>query len=74
MTGTVKSFKMFLKLRRYLYRAQTPTLIMWGEQDGYAPLTHSQAYRQGIVNSSLAIIVMLLCVSGREDGIDAISE
>ena len=43
-------------LRRYLYRVQTPTLILWGERDGYIPLAHSEAYRQGIANSQVATI------------------
>jgi pimeloyl-ACP methyl ester carboxylesterase len=41
------------KLRGYLYRVKLPTLILWGELDGYVSLTHANAYQSGIVDSSL---------------------
>jgi len=44
------------KLSRYLYRVQTPTLIVWGAQDGVVSTAHAQAYRRGIVGAELAVL------------------
>jgi pimeloyl-ACP methyl ester carboxylesterase len=44
------------RLRRYLYRVQIPTLIIWGERDGLVPPGHGKAYHDGIERSELAVI------------------
>ena len=44
------------RLARYLYRAHLPALILWGERDRYIPIAHGEAFRDGIVNSELAVI------------------
>lgn len=36
------------KLRDRLHRIISPTLVIWGEHDRMVPLTHGQAYAQGI--------------------------
>jgi len=44
------------RLQRYLYRVQTPTLIVWGELDRVVPVAHGKAYREGIVKAELAVV------------------
>jgi pimeloyl-ACP methyl ester carboxylesterase len=39
------------RLLRYLYRIQVPTLILWGERDGFVSIAHGQAYHEGIGGS-----------------------
>jgi len=43
-------------LQRYLYRIRTPTLVIWGERDGFVPLAHGQAYHDGIRGSALVVV------------------
>ena len=44
------------KLSRYLYRVKTPTLIIWGAQDGVVSTAHAQAYLRGIAGAELVIL------------------
>ena len=44
------------RLHRYLYRVKVPTLIIWGEHDGFVPISHGQAYYEGIANSELVVV------------------
>jgi pimeloyl-ACP methyl ester carboxylesterase len=44
------------RLLRYLYRIQVPTLILWGERDGFVSLAHGQAYHEGIGGSEFKTI------------------
>lgn len=44
------------RLQRYLYRVQIPTLIVWGEGDGFVPVAHGKAYRDGIAKSELVLM------------------
>jgi pimeloyl-ACP methyl ester carboxylesterase len=44
------------KLLRYLYRLEAPTLIIWGERDGFVPVAHGKAYHEGIPRSELVIV------------------
>jgi pimeloyl-ACP methyl ester carboxylesterase len=44
------------RLRRYLYRVQIPTLIVWGEADRFVPVAHGKAYHEGIAKAELIII------------------
>lgn len=44
------------KLSRYLYRVQSPTLVLWGAQDGVVSTAYAQAYAQGIAGAELAIL------------------
>jgi pimeloyl-ACP methyl ester carboxylesterase len=44
------------RLRRYLYRIQSPTMIIWGERDGFVPDAHGNAYHEGIANSEFRVI------------------
>jgi pimeloyl-ACP methyl ester carboxylesterase len=44
------------QLQRYLYRVRTPTLIVWGERDGFVPAMHGQAYHKGIANSEFVSV------------------
>ena len=39
------------RLLRYLYRIEAPTLIVWGERDGFVSTAHGQAYHEGIGGS-----------------------
>jgi pimeloyl-ACP methyl ester carboxylesterase len=43
-------------LQRYLYRIRIPTLVIWGDRDGFVPLAHGQAYHDGIMGSELVIV------------------
>lgn len=44
------------KLAHYLYRVQVPTLIIWGEHDGFVPSRHAQAYQAGIAGAELVLL------------------
>jgi pimeloyl-ACP methyl ester carboxylesterase len=44
------------RLGRYLYRVNVPTLILWGERDGFVSVAHGQAYHQGISGSEFKTI------------------
>jgi pimeloyl-ACP methyl ester carboxylesterase len=44
------------KLARYLYRVQMPTLIIWGEHDGFVTSRHAQAYQAGIAGAELVLL------------------
>jgi pimeloyl-ACP methyl ester carboxylesterase len=44
------------RLLRYLYRIQVPTLILWGERDGFVPVAHGRAYHEGISGSEFKTI------------------
>ena len=44
------------RLRRYLPRVKVPTMIIWGERDGYVSLAHGKAYHEGIADSQLVTI------------------
>ncbi len=44
------------KLWRYLYRVKTPTLIIWGAQDGVVSTAHARAYLRGIAGAELVVL------------------
>jgi pimeloyl-ACP methyl ester carboxylesterase len=44
------------RLLRYLYRIQVPTLILWGERDGFVSVAHGQAYHERISGSEFKTI------------------
>ena len=44
------------RLRRYLYRIEARTLILWGERDGFVSVAHGKAYHEGIAGSKLIIL------------------
>lgn len=44
------------KLSRYLYRVKTPTLIVWGAQDGVVSTDHAQTYLRGIAGAELVVL------------------
>jgi pimeloyl-ACP methyl ester carboxylesterase len=44
------------RLTRYLYRVKVPTLILWGERDGFVSVAHGQAYHDGIAGSELVVV------------------
>jgi pimeloyl-ACP methyl ester carboxylesterase len=44
------------RLLRYLYRIETPSLILWGERDGFVSIAHAKAYQDGIPKSKLITI------------------
>ena len=44
------------KLVHRLRRVKSPTLVVWGKQDGLVPLAHGEAYHQAIVGSELKVI------------------
>src|SRR6185295_2615095 len=44
------------KLARYLYRVKTPTLILWGAQDGVVATAHAQTYLRGIAGAELVVL------------------
>jgi pimeloyl-ACP methyl ester carboxylesterase len=41
------------RLRRYLNRVKSPTLILWGERDGLVSTAHGRAYHEAIAKSEL---------------------
>lgn len=44
------------KLRPRLRRITVPTLIVWGREDCFVPLSHAEAYREGIKGSKLVVL------------------
>jgi pimeloyl-ACP methyl ester carboxylesterase len=44
------------KLVHRLRRVKSPTMVVWGKQDGLVPLAHGEAYHQAIVGSELKVI------------------
>ena len=44
------------RLLRYLYRIEAPTLILWGERDGFVSVAHGKAYHEGIAGSELVVV------------------
>lgn len=44
------------KLVHRLRRVKSPTLIVWGKQDGLVPLAHGEAYRNAIKGAELKVI------------------
>jgi pimeloyl-ACP methyl ester carboxylesterase len=44
------------RLLRYLYRIAAPTLIVWGERDGFVSMAHGHAYHEGISGSEFKTI------------------
>src|SRR4029077_15636795 len=44
------------RLLRYLYRIAAPTLIVWGERDGFVSTAHGQAYHERIGGSEFKMI------------------
>jgi pimeloyl-ACP methyl ester carboxylesterase len=44
------------RLIRYLYRVKVPTMIVWGERDGFVSVAHGRAYHQGITRSELVVL------------------
>lgn len=43
-------------LRNRLYRIAAPTLVIWGEKDGFVPRAHGEAYAKLIPNAKLSIV------------------
>ncbi|MGE0684865.1 MAG: alpha/beta fold hydrolase, partial [Candidatus Binatia bacterium] len=44
------------KLVHRLRRVKSPTLVVWGKQDGLVPLAHGEAYRGAIKGAELKVI------------------
>jgi pimeloyl-ACP methyl ester carboxylesterase len=44
------------KLAHRLRRVKSPTLVVWGKQDGLVPLAHGEAYRNAIKGAELKVI------------------
>ncbi len=44
------------KLQFRLRRVKSPTLVVWGKQDGLTPLAHGEAYRDLIAGAELKVI------------------
>jgi pimeloyl-ACP methyl ester carboxylesterase len=44
------------KLVHRLRRVKSPTLVVWGRQDGLVPLAHGEAYRSAISGAELKVI------------------
>lgn len=44
------------KLVHRLRRVKSPTLVVWGQQDGLVPLAHGEAYRDAIKGAELKVI------------------
>ena len=44
------------KLIHRLRRVKSPTLVLWGKQDGLVPLAHGEAYRNAIKGAELKVI------------------
>jgi pimeloyl-ACP methyl ester carboxylesterase len=44
------------KLGPRLRRITAPTLVVWGREDGFVPVTHARAYHQGIAASTLVVL------------------
>jgi pimeloyl-ACP methyl ester carboxylesterase len=44
------------RLIRYLYRVKVPTMILWGECDGFVSVAHGRAYHEGISGAEFKTI------------------
>jgi pimeloyl-ACP methyl ester carboxylesterase len=44
------------KLVHRLRRVKSPTLVVWGKQDGLVPLAHGEAYRDAIKGAELIVL------------------
>ena len=44
------------KLMHRLRRVKSPTLVVWGKQDGLVPLAHGEAYRAAIKGAELTVL------------------
>lgn len=44
------------KLVHRLRRVKSPTLVVWGKQDGLVPLAHGEAYRNAIKDAELTVL------------------
>jgi pimeloyl-ACP methyl ester carboxylesterase len=44
------------RLIRSLYRVKVPTMILWGERDGFVSVGHGKSYREGIAGSELVVV------------------
>lgn len=44
------------KLVHRLRRVKSPTMVVWGKQDGLVPIAHGEAYQQAIAGSELRVI------------------
>ena len=44
------------RLLGYLHRVKTPTLIIWGERDGFVPIAHGKAYLEAIPQAQLVMV------------------
>lgn len=44
------------KLAGYLYRVDTPTLVLWGERDNVVSTAHAHAYQEGIPAARLTLL------------------
>jgi pimeloyl-ACP methyl ester carboxylesterase len=44
------------KLRARLAQVKAPTLVLWGDQDGFIPLAYGEAYAAGIEGARLEVI------------------
>ena len=44
------------RLVRYLYRVKVPTMVLWGELDGFVSVAYGRAYHQGITKSELVVL------------------
>jgi pimeloyl-ACP methyl ester carboxylesterase len=44
------------RLRRYLYRVKVPTMILWGERDGFVSVAHGRAYHKEITKSEMLVL------------------
>jgi pimeloyl-ACP methyl ester carboxylesterase len=51
-----ESFTHDPKLRRRLHRVTVPTLVVWGEQDGIAPVGYGRDYAAAFPNGHFAPI------------------
>lgn len=43
-------------LKRWLHRVQVPSLLLWGDSDGFAPAVYGRALAQSLPNAELAVI------------------
>jgi pimeloyl-ACP methyl ester carboxylesterase len=44
------------RLRQYLHRVRLPTMIIWGERDGFVGTAHGKAYQEGIAKSEFVTV------------------
>jgi len=44
------------RLLGYPHRVNTPTLIIWGERDGFVPIAHGKAYLEAIPQAQLVMV------------------